>query len=65
MAADDDRDKPPWAGRGHRLGCLLQTMALLVVNLGVWGFIFLLALDTVLKYLLWFVLAYSFGNFKV
>ena len=44
MAADDDRDKTPWAGRGHRLGCLLQTMALLVVNLGVWGFIFLLAL---------------------
>ena len=44
MAADDDRDKTPWAGRGNRLGCLLQTMALLVVNLGVWGFIFLLAL---------------------
>lgn len=39
-----DKPKVEWAGKGHELGCLLQTGALVVVNLLVWGFIYIWAL---------------------
>lgn len=36
--------EPDWAGKGHFLGFLVQIAALILVNLAVWGFIFLFAL---------------------
>jgi len=46
----DPAPKPPatpapvWAGEGHMRGCLFQAGILVLVNLLIWGFIFLLAL---------------------
>ncbi len=39
-----EEPKIEWAGKGHELGCLLQTGALVVVNLLVWGFVYIWAL---------------------
>ena len=44
MADDKDRARRRWAGHGHLGGFLLQTLVLILVKLGIWGFIFLVAL---------------------
>lgn len=44
MADDKDPEALHWAGHGNISGFLLQTLTLIVINLGIWGFIFLLAL---------------------
>lgn len=41
----DEKDEPMhWAGHGHVGAFLLQLGILILVNLAVWGFVFLMAL---------------------
>lgn len=40
---ESEPTKPEWAGKGHMLGCLIQTGILLLINLAVWGFVFIFA----------------------